>query len=126
VYRVNNREESKIITRSLRIDFDIVISRSYLIRILAFRPNPSPEVNLFIVNHDKKTVYLKDSFSKEDLQVVSPPEVTVVDYKASAYLIRKFPLLKKVEGRDLIFYLVCKCRYNICTIDNARDCTRDG
>jgi len=65
-------------------------------------------VNLFIVNHDKKTAYLKNSFSRGDLQVVSLPKLTIVNYKASAYLIRKSPFLEKVEGRNLIFYLVYK------------------
>jgi hypothetical protein len=53
-------------------------------------------------------VYLNNSVTKGDLQVVRLRKVTVIKYKASVYLIRDLPLLEQVEGRDPIYYPVYK------------------
>ncbi len=59
-----------------------------------FRPNPLLKSNLFIVNYEKKTVYLNNSVTRGDLQVIRLRKVTVIEYKASGYLIRDSPLLE--------------------------------
>jgi hypothetical protein len=59
-----------------------------------FRPNPLLKSNLFIVNYEKKTVYLNNSVTRGDLQVIRLRKVTVIEHKASGYLIRDSPLLE--------------------------------
>jgi hypothetical protein len=59
-----------------------------------FRPNPPSKSNLFTVNYKKKTVYLNNSVTRGDLQVIRLRKVTVINYKASRYLIRESPLLE--------------------------------
>jgi hypothetical protein len=73
-----------------------------------FRPDPLLKSNLFIVNYEKKTIYLNNSVTRGDLQVIRLRKVTIIKYKASVYLIRDSPLLEQVEGRNPIYYPVYK------------------
>ncbi len=59
-----------------------------------FRPNLFLKSNLFIVNYKKKTIYLNNSVTRRDLQVIRLRKVTVIKYKASRYLIRDSLLLE--------------------------------
>ncbi len=94
ICRVKNRDQHVIIIRSLRINFNIIISRLYSVYVLVFRPNPLLKSNLFIVNYKKKTMYLNNSITRGDLQVIRLYKVTVIKYKASTYLIRDSLLLE--------------------------------
>jgi hypothetical protein len=53
-------------------------------------------------------MYLNNSVTRGDLQVVRLCKVTVIEYKASTYLIRNSLLLEQVEGHNPIYYPVYK------------------